>query len=347
MTAPLVPADVEIRDFEFMPLDVARLRDSELAANETPEACWAAVLLWCASWHQVPAASIPDDEQWIAKTCGYVSRGRVDPAWKRVRPGALRGWVRCDDGRLYHPVVAEKALQAWRSKLQQRWKTECARLKKSNQRHGTNVRLPDFDEWLSLGCPPGHAAPVPRDTAGTSPRSPDETRSKGQGEGQGQGQERANALAARAPEPAAAQAIEDEPPVAPTRAGELSRLLRALGVRSSPSDPNLLALADAGVSDAELADAVEAAKRAKGEAPGLRYVLGVVRGRRNDATRLATMPPPGSTGGFVSAREARIQRDRAWADELIGRGPEAFDGHVIDVTDDGRGAATGAPRITQ
>ena len=45
LPAPLVDANVDLRDFAFMPLDVVRLRDSDLAATESPEACWAAVLL--------------------------------------------------------------------------------------------------------------------------------------------------------------------------------------------------------------------------------------------------------------------------------------------------------------
>ena len=61
--APLTHARCDLRDFTFMPLDVVRLRDSDLAALESPEACWAAVLLWAASWHQVPAASLPDDDR--------------------------------------------------------------------------------------------------------------------------------------------------------------------------------------------------------------------------------------------------------------------------------------------
>ncbi|QHJ01642.1 hypothetical protein GT347_20180 [Xylophilus rhododendri] len=40
----------------------------------------------------------------------------MDKAWKDVRSGALRGWVLCSDGRLYHPVVSEKALIAWAKK---------------------------------------------------------------------------------------------------------------------------------------------------------------------------------------------------------------------------------------
>lgn len=181
-TLPLVPAEVDLRDFAFMPLDVQRLRDSDLASDETPEACWAAVLLWCASWHQVPAASIPDNDQWQAKQCGYVAQGKVSSGWKRIRNGALRGWVPCSDGRLYHPVVAEKALESWRHKLAQRWRSEVARIKKHNQRHSTNVEMPDLDTWIASGCPQGQTSIVPRDTSqmsrGQTEHVPGETTSK-------------------------------------------------------------------------------------------------------------------------------------------------------------------------
>lgn len=191
--APLTPADCELQDFAFMPLDVSRLRDSELASNETPEACWAAVLLWAASWHQVPAGSIPNDEMWIATQARYAIRGKIDKAWKKVREGALRGWVECSDGRLYHPVVAEKARDAWQAKLEQRWRTECARIKKHNERHeGANVPRPTFDEWMSQGCLSGQHLFVPSDTITTGQRQPpcvpSETHSKRQGEGQREGQ---------------------------------------------------------------------------------------------------------------------------------------------------------------
>lgn len=222
MTEPLTPADCDLRDFAFMPLDVARLRDSDLASDEPPEACWAAVLLWCASWHQVPAASIPNSEAWIAKAAGYLSRGKIDPAWKRVRSGAMRGWVECDDGRLYHPVVAEKARDAWRGKLEQRWRSECARIRKHNERHGTSVPTPQMDAWISGGCVPadfrnvtcdktpmshGQAEIVTDDTPSKSHESHAENASKRQGERKGQGQgeikekEKEKAPAAPAPLP--------------------------------------------------------------------------------------------------------------------------------------------------
>lgn len=128
---PLTPADCDLQDFAFMPLDVARLRDSELASNETPEACWAAVLLWAASWHQVPAASIPDDDRWMAR---ITKTGR---RWRFVRDAVLRDWVLCDDGRLYQPVVAHYAQRAWEAKQ--------VRMRKVNRR----LEI-ESQEWADL-----------------------------------------------------------------------------------------------------------------------------------------------------------------------------------------------------
>ena len=132
--APLVPAEVDLRDFGFMPVDVVRVRDSGLAAEQTPAECWAAFLLWCSSWHQVPAGSIPDSEIWQASQCGYASRGKIDPEWHEVRDGARRGYVTCIDGRLYHPVVCEKALETWQAKLALHARTAAATAAKQAQK---------------------------------------------------------------------------------------------------------------------------------------------------------------------------------------------------------------------
>lgn len=176
-----------------MPLDVVRLRDSDLAAIETAEAFRAAVMLWCSSWHQLPAASLPDDDRVLANLAGY---GRVVREWQKEREGALRGWVKCSDGRLYHPVVAEKAVEAWRGKLERQWRTECARIKKHAQRHEITAECPEFEAWIADGRPQGQTLHVPEDKRQLSPEThgerpqlvPEETPSKGQGEGQGEGQ---------------------------------------------------------------------------------------------------------------------------------------------------------------
>lgn len=109
-----VPSDCDLRGLPWMPIDTVRLLDSDLFALATGEEFKAAVALWCKAWQQVPASSLPDNEVILAKLSGAGAR------WKKVRDQALRGFVKCTDGRLYHPVIAEKALEAWGHRLKQR-----------------------------------------------------------------------------------------------------------------------------------------------------------------------------------------------------------------------------------
>lgn len=111
---PLVPADCDMRGLQFMPLDVVRLMDSDIFALSTGDEFKAAVALWCKSWLQVPAGSIPNDDRVLAHLSGAGAR------WKKLRSVALRGFIECLDGRLYHPVVCEKAREAWEFRLRQR-----------------------------------------------------------------------------------------------------------------------------------------------------------------------------------------------------------------------------------
>lgn len=217
---PLTPPDCDLRDFAFMPLDVMRLRDSDLAIQATAEEFRAAVMLWCAAWHQIPAASLPDDDKVLSALAGF---GRVVDAWKAVRNGALRGWVACQDGRLYHPVVAEKARDAWTAKLKQRFKTECGRIKKYCQRHELPYDEPDFDEWVSAGCPVGQPLNVPK-TNGECPEDKKQM-SRGQGgnvSGTGKGQKKGGTQAhddgagSRAPE----QGVKSKNPAVPKTNGK-------------------------------------------------------------------------------------------------------------------------------
>lgn len=107
---PLVPADVDLRDFPGMWVDTDRLLRSDTWILGTSDEKAAAFTLWAESWHQVPAASLPNNDRVLAK----LSQAE---RWSKSRAHALRGWVACSDGRLYHPVVAEKALEAWIEKL--------------------------------------------------------------------------------------------------------------------------------------------------------------------------------------------------------------------------------------
>lgn len=114
LPAPLTPPDCDLRGLPFMQLDVVRMMDSDLFALSSGDEFKAAIALWCKAWLQFPAASLPDDDRVLAHLSCAGSK------WKKVKPMALRGWVKCADGRLYHPVVAEKALHAWKARVTQR-----------------------------------------------------------------------------------------------------------------------------------------------------------------------------------------------------------------------------------
>ncbi|WP_347467545.1 DUF1376 domain-containing protein [Burkholderia stagnalis] len=106
---PLTPADCNLRNLPWMPLDVGRVIDSDLFGMSTGDEFKVAFRLWAKSWHQVPAASLPNDDRMLAHLAGLAE---APAKWKKVRAMALRGWILCSDGRLYHPVIAQKALEA-------------------------------------------------------------------------------------------------------------------------------------------------------------------------------------------------------------------------------------------
>lgn len=182
LPAPLVPVEADLRDFPFMPLEVGRLLRSRtwLMAKRRPQIGFYLVNLWLASWHEVPAGSLPDDDEVLADFA-RCAPGR----WKKLRDELMAAWVRCADGRLYHPVVAEKAREAWARKAKQR----------DLSRKGNGAR------WHPERIPPGSRRESSRDPEGIPLGSRKESRGdpKGQRQGQGQGQgEEAEADAAAA-----------------------------------------------------------------------------------------------------------------------------------------------------
>lgn len=125
---PLTPAQCDLRGLQFMPLDVGRVMDSDLFALTTGDEFKAAFALWCKSWTQVPAASLPTDERLLARFAG------VNLAeWRGLGEMALRGWALCSDGRYYHPVVSEKALEAWSDRIAHRKRSAAANAAKSKK----------------------------------------------------------------------------------------------------------------------------------------------------------------------------------------------------------------------
>ena len=118
---PMTPADCDLRGMPYMPLSIVQLFDSDLYALSTGDEFKAALTLWGKAFLQVPAGSLPTDDRILAHLSGAGAR------WPKVRDMALRGWTECKDGRLYHRIVAQKAVEAWQHRLGRRNRTEAAR----------------------------------------------------------------------------------------------------------------------------------------------------------------------------------------------------------------------------
>jgi hypothetical protein len=192
---PLTPADCDLRDFAFMPVDIARLLGSEFHAHASDAAWRAGVTLWLRAWHQVPAGSLPDDD---VALCRLAELGRDMRTWRKIKDDALRGWTPASDGRLYHGTVAEKVAEAWDRKLRQRHRTFCATIRKHNERHKPDeISAPSYENWIEMDRPDKVAELLCRvsDASNVTPPSrvtqenvACDIGSKGQGQGQGQGQ---------------------------------------------------------------------------------------------------------------------------------------------------------------
>lgn len=151
LPAPLVPKDCDLRGLPFMPLDVIRLLDSDLFALSTGDEFKTAVALWAKSWTQVPAASLPDDDKILAHLSSAGTR------WKKVKAGAMRGWILCSDGRWYHPVVAEKALEALPMRQEYEQKRSAENDRKQRER---KARQEMFDLLRANGVVPEWNTPT-------------------------------------------------------------------------------------------------------------------------------------------------------------------------------------------
>jgi hypothetical protein len=289
MTAPLVPAHINLRGFRYMPLDVLRLRDSDFAAHAGGEGFRCAVLLWCASWHQKPAGSLPDDDKVLA---GLVGMGRALREWRKVREETLRNWVKCDDGRLYHPVVAEKAIEAWTEHLKNRFRSEHARLKKAGERAKIKPYYPNFDEWReryeATGDPAWPLFAVPGTDEASPGDFPSETRSKGR---EGKGRD---------------ISVLDTSTRAETlsRAEALARALRQRGFEDcSAGHPELIAAAEAGVSEAGIVDAA-----AGSVGKSVTYIARRAVGRLRDASASRNQAPAATSVVAINP-DAAAERD--------------------------------------
>jgi hypothetical protein len=122
---PMVSAEVELRSLPYVPLHI-RLFRSETWIKASVEARAVIPHLFAIAYtEQTPAGSLPDDDEVIA----WLVHLDVAP-WRTIRDEALHGWIKCRDGRLYHPFLAEIVNGVWPSsragteRVNRRWGTK-------------------------------------------------------------------------------------------------------------------------------------------------------------------------------------------------------------------------------
>ena len=127
---PFTTAEQDVSGLDGFMLNTDRLMVSELWALATGDEFKAAIGLWCRAWKQVPAGSLPNDEKVLAAFSG------AGKAWPKVRDMALRGFVLCSDGRLYHKTLCDDVKRAAEAKAKRRERTKKATEARNDQRNG-------------------------------------------------------------------------------------------------------------------------------------------------------------------------------------------------------------------
>lgn len=223
---PPIPADADLRHYDDMPLEVRRLRDSGIAGEPNAEVFRCAVLLWCVAWHQLPAGSLPSDE---AELCRLIGLGRDLKTWRKIRAGALRGWRLFADGRLYHPVVAEKTIDRWNGSRVVMWNRECDRIRKENkarkERNDPPLEFPPKPDPIPYVWPPDSAwnsGGNDESSGGSSPGIPAENALKGREGKRREGKNSSAAASRTATAPARADGFPPERPPPDARPEDLA-----------------------------------------------------------------------------------------------------------------------------
>lgn len=191
---PLVPKDVDLRHLPFMSLDVARLMESEtwIIAADVPFMGHALISLWCAAWHEVPAGSLPANPRILARK----AHRSLEQLEELIAQGLMQGWVLCSDGRFYHPVVCEKALEAWNRTMAYRRGAKvgaaasvASRRAKAKQTANEPPTDPERTVEKPQTEPERTADDLPTDRSEPASEQATDSQQEGEGEGQGEGKD--------------------------------------------------------------------------------------------------------------------------------------------------------------
>lgn len=122
----------------------------DLSCGMSPAAAGAYMRLVCKAWLQVPPATIPDNDDWMAQASGFPST----PDFLGCKQAVLSGWTPCADGRLTLPWLREAYDHAASKSRQAR---DAAKVKHASAERTHNGRNADAGyACLHLsGFPPG------------------------------------------------------------------------------------------------------------------------------------------------------------------------------------------------
>ncbi|WP_226840811.1 YdaU family protein [Acidithiobacillus ferruginosus] len=299
---PPVPPDIDLRSHCWMKLDLCRLHSSDFIHLATNEEFGAAVKLWTEAMRQVPAGSLPSDDKILASLAGYRGSNR---RWQKVKPMALHGFSLCSDDRLYHPLLAEMALDAWANKAQQpsanpsdprakdrerlrRWRAE--------QRAKKQVGLGQASEEESaLASTPAETIETFHERFTETFHETGETFPVNRGETEKETEKKQNIMVSET----ADETFPETPPsdlaetLSPSREGTLCKKLRALGVRAAPHMVVVQEMC-ARHSDEHILDAAEIALEKKGAGIHVGYIAAMLKNGATEGktkSRSAAGPP--------------------------------------------------------
>lgn len=320
---PLVPAEVDLRGLEYMPMLGHHLYGSDFDALASDREFRAAHRLWWAAWNQQPAASLPNNERALCKHAGL---GEEVSKWRKVRDRALHGFVLCSDGRLYHRFLAPQAMIAWEKRKQDQAKRDAEARRKAEERQ---QRAALFARLREAGVTPEFNAPTKELRALVRRHFPDESDDESHPMSRGQSHHPVTrTVTAKTGRDGTGRDVEEElstaagasrapaPAATPAAVGVALKGAGLSPVTFNLSDPVLLALLEQGATVAEFEGLAREALD-KGIGKPWPWVLKALQGRRADATRVALAPVMPA-----SRQEALEQRNRsvaeAWAAEHQG-----------------------------
>jgi len=155
LPAPLISKEVYLGDkSKLMPLYTDRFARSMFMRIATNEQLGAAFRLWLLAWCQKPAGSLPNDDRWLSDAA-KIDRQR----WSSEAKVVLHGFIACNDGRLYHPVICEMAQKRFEQlKGRQRGAALSRQRQQAKRENRRNKRISEVRK-MALATPPHGVLP--------------------------------------------------------------------------------------------------------------------------------------------------------------------------------------------